>query len=65
MAEAKTPSAQYLAGEDPEIALANKRYQDAVARLSDSLANRKMMFDPTLLAMAEGFLSPTQTGGFG
>jgi hypothetical protein len=24
-----------------------------------------MMFDPTLLAMAEGFLSPTQTGGFG
>ena len=65
MAEAKTPSAQYLAGEDPEIAAANKRYQDAVARLSDSLANRKMMFDPTLLAMAEGFLSPTQTGSFG
>ena len=65
MAEAKTPSVQYLAGEDPEIALANKRYQDAVAKLSESLANRKMMFDPTLLAMAEGFLSPTQTGGFG
>ncbi len=65
MAEAKTPSAQYLSGEDPEIVAANKRYQDAVARLSDSLANRKMMFDPTLLAMAEGFLSPTQTGGFG
>ena len=65
MAEAKTPSAQYLAGEDPDIVAANKRYQDAVARLSDSLANRKMMFDPTLLAMAEGFLSPTQTGGFG
>ena len=65
MAEAKTPSAQYLAGEDPEIAAANKRYQDAVARLSDSLTNRKMLFDPTLLAMAEGFLSPTQTGGFG
>lgn len=65
MAEAKTPSAQYLAGEDPEIAAANKRYQDAVARLSESLTNRKMMFDPTLLAMAEGFLSPTQTGSFG
>jgi hypothetical protein len=65
MAEVKTPSAQYLAGEDPDIVAANKRYQDAVARLSDSLANRKMMFDPTLLAMAEGFLSPTQTGGFG
>lgn len=65
MAEAKTPSAQYLSGEDPEIVAANKRYQDAVARLSESLTNRKMMFDPTLLAMAEGFLSPTQTGGFG
>jgi len=65
MAEVKTPSAQYLAGEDPDIVAANKRYQDAVARLSDSLANRKMLFDPTLLAMAEGFLSPTQTGGFG
>lgn len=65
MAEAKTPSAQYLAGEDPDIVAANKRYQDAVARLSESLTNRKMMFDPTLLAMAEGFLSPTQTGSFG
>ena len=65
MAEVKTPSAQYLAGEDPDIVAANKRYQDAVARLSDSLTNRKMMFDPTLLAMAEGFLSPTQTGSFG
>lgn len=65
MAEAKTPSVQYLSGEDPEIAAANKRYQDAVARLSESLSNRKMMFDPTLLAMAEGFLSPTRTGSFG
>jgi len=65
MAEAKTPSAQYLAGEDPEIALANKRYQDAVAKLSDSLRDRKMLFDPTQLAMAAGFFAPTQTGGFG
>jgi hypothetical protein len=65
MAEVKTPSAQYLAGEDPEIAIANKRYQDAVARLSESLTNRKMLFDPTQLAMAAGFFAPTQTGGFG
>jgi len=65
MAETKTPSAAYLSGEDPEIVAANKRYQDAVARLSDSLSNRKMLFDPTLLAMAEGFLTPTQTGSFG
>ena len=57
--------AEYLSGEDPEIVAANKRYQDAVARLSNSLTNRKMLFDPTLLAMAEGFLGPTQTGSFG
>jgi hypothetical protein len=31
----------------------------------DSLVNRKQLFDPTLLAMAQGFLSPTKTGSFG
>jgi hypothetical protein len=65
MAEVKIPPVQYLSGEDPEIIAANKRYQEAAARLSDSLNNRKMLFDPTLLAMAEGFLAPTQTGSFG
>lgn len=65
MAEAKTQSAQYLSGDDPENILANKRYQEALAALTDSLDNRKRMFDPTLLAMAQGFLAPTQTGGFG
>jgi hypothetical protein len=33
--------------------------------LMDSLVNRKQLFDPTLLAMAQGFLSPTKTGSFG
>ena len=65
MAKAETPSAHYLAGEDPEIIEANRRYQEALAELTSSLDNRKRMFDPTLLAMAQGFLSPTQTGGFG
>ena len=65
MAEAKTPSAQYLAGDDPASIEANRRYQEALAALTESLDNRKRMFDPTLLAMAQGFLAPTQTGGFG
>lgn len=65
MPEAKTPSASYLPGQDPDIVEANRRYQLALEELTSSLDNRKRMFDPTLLAMAQGFLAPTQTGGFG
>ena len=66
MAEAKTSTINYLSGEDPDTLEANRRYQDALAKLTSSLDNRKnRFFDPTMLAMAEGFLSPTQTGGFG
>lgn len=40
--------------------------EDALQRLVESLDARKnQLFDPTLLAMAEGFLSPTRSGGFG
>ena len=66
MAEAKSPSISYLPGEDPDTIEANRRYQEALSKLTTSLDNRKnRFFDPTMLAMAEGFLSPTQTGGFG
>jgi len=66
MAETKTPTASYLPGEDTETLEANRRYQEALAKLTDSLDNRKnRFFDPTMLAMAQGFLAPTQTGGFG
>ena len=66
MAEAKTSTINYLSGEDPDTLEANRRYQDALAKLTSSLDSRKnRFFDPTMLAMAEGFLSPTQTGGFG
>lgn len=66
MAEAKTPSASYLPGDDPDTIEANRRYQEALAKLTESLDTRKnRYFDPTLLAMAEGFLGPTQTGSFG
>lgn len=66
MAETKAPSARYLAGESPEAIEANRKYQEALAKLSESLDTRKnRFFDPVMLAAAQGFLAPTQTGGFG
>jgi hypothetical protein len=66
MAAASAPSASYLPGEDPDTVEANRRYQEALAKLTESLDTRKnRFFDPTLLAAAAGFLAPTQTGGFG
>lgn len=56
----------YISGEDPATVEANRVYQDALARLSQSLDTRKnRFFDPVWLAAAQGFLAPTQTGGFG
>jgi hypothetical protein len=66
MAEAKTPSASYLPGTDPDIVEANRRYQEALDTLTQSLDTRKnRLFDPVMLSMAQGFLAPTQTGSFG
>lgn len=63
MAEAKLP---YASGDDPAIVEANRKYQEAQRLLSESLDSRKnRFFDPTLLAMAQGFLTPGQTGSFG
>ena len=66
MAEPKAPSASYLPGDDPEAIEANRRYQEALTLLNQSLDTRKnRLFDPTMLAMAQGFLTPGQTGSFG
>ena len=66
MAETKAPTANYLPGEDPAALEANRRYQEALAKLTESLDARKnRFFEPTLLAMAQGFAAPTRTGGFG
>ena len=66
MAAQTTKSTGYIAGEDPATIEANRVYQDALARLSQSLDTRKnRFFDPVWLAAAQGFLAPTQTGGFG
>lgn len=50
----------------PLSSTADQRYQEASAQLEQALSSRKnRLFDPTLLAMAQGLLGPTQTGGFG
>ena len=65
MAEPKGGLA-YIPGEDPSAVAANKAYQDALERLNRSLeARQNRMFDPTMLALAEGFLTPGRTGSFG
>jgi hypothetical protein len=59
---AQTP---YLAGESPEAIEANRQYQEAMRKLTDSLSNRKKPFiDPVWAAAAKGFLAPKQTGSF-
>ena len=66
MATASPKTTGYVSGEDPDTIEANRVYQDALARLSQSLDTRKnRYFDPVWLAAAQGFLAPTQTGGFG
>jgi hypothetical protein len=61
-----TQTIGYLPGQDPGDMQANQEYQQALQRMLASLDARKnRMFDPTMLAMAEGFLKPTKTGSFG
>ena len=59
-------TANYIPGDDPAVIEANRKYQEAYDRMSASLDARKnRTFDPSMLALASGFLAPTQTGGFG
>jgi hypothetical protein len=61
-----TQTIGYLPGQDPGDMQANEEYQQALQRMLASLDARKnRMFDPTMLAMAQGFLAPTNTGSFG
>ena len=56
----------YLPGGDPEAVMANLAYQEALQRMQEALDARKNRFiDPQMLALASGFLAPTQSGGFG
>lgn len=59
-------SVGYLPGTDPDAMKANMDYQAALERMQAALfARQNRMFDPQMLALASGFLAPTQTGGFG
>jgi hypothetical protein len=49
----------FAPGQDPAAIEANRAYQDALAKLTQSLDQRKnRFFDPTYLAAAQGFLEP-------
>lgn len=53
-------------GEDNEEYMAKKRAVDeARAAMEEALSGRKSRIDPQMLALAQGFLAPTQTGHFG
>lgn len=64
---ATTPKAGALSyyAASPEEEAAVQRYRNAQAELQEALVNRQQLFDPVLLAIAQGFLAPTRSGGFG
>jgi hypothetical protein len=63
MAEKTSPLSAAYAFDNEE---ANQKYQEAYAKLLSAVDERqqKPMFDPTLLAAAQGFLTPNKTGSF-
>lgn len=64
MTTSKSPLNLYPTSEALEGPIADyKRYQQELKDALDARQNR--LFDPVLLAMAQGFLAPTKTGKFG
>jgi hypothetical protein len=62
---AKAPLGSLLAEGPEEQALVDE-IKGTYAKLRESLdARQNQLFDPVLLAMAQGFLAPTKTGSFG
>lgn len=58
-------SAPYATGQDPASIEANRAYQDALKKLTESLDQRKnRFFEPTLLAAAQGFMQPGTSNFF-
>jgi hypothetical protein len=61
----KAQTSPYAPGQDPAAIEANRAYQDALAKLTQSLDQRKnRFFEPTLLAAAQGFLQPGTSNFF-
>jgi len=61
---AKAPLASLYA-EDAEEQLLVDEIKNTYANLRSALENRRQLFDPVLLAAAQGFLAPTKSGSFG
>ena len=54
-----------MENEAPDMAQSRQTYIDAQRKLLEAYENRQQLFDPVLLAMAQGFLAPTKSGSFG
>ena len=54
-----------IPGESSAMTEARQSYLDTQKKLLEALESRNQLFDPTLLAMAQGFLAPTKSGSFG
>ena len=54
-----------VGGETEQELASLERYRQAQKTLADSYERRNQLFDPVLLAMAQGFLAPTKSGAFG
>lgn len=63
---ATKPQFGSLSAEGPDEQSLADEIKGSYAKLREALdARQNQMFDPVLLAMAQGFLSPTKTGSFG
>ena len=54
-----------IPGESSAMTEARQSYLDTQKKLLEALESRNQLFDPILLAMAQGFLAPTKSGSFG
>jgi hypothetical protein len=54
-----------MPGESSGMTEARQTYIDAQKKMLEALESRSQLFDPVLLAMAQGFLAPTKSGAFG
>jgi len=54
-----------VGGETEQELASLERYRQAQKTLAETYERRNQLFDPVLLAMAQGFLAPTKSGAFG
>lgn len=56
---------QALGADTQEYQAAKAEVDKARAAMEEALSSRQSRFDPSMLALAQGFLAPTKTGSFG